>query len=221
MQEPRAHALPCPALPHRQQVWLHTPVLPLSSEASSSVAASSAGALAAPAPAWPAGRTEPRAGASQSSQLRPDPRAEPGPNHCRRLRTTQVHSLRLHPFHPGSLNCFFSNQKHLLNFTKCVSLGLPRWLSSQESACNAGDPGWIPGSQKSSAKVNGNPLQYPCQENPTDRGAWRATVHRATKSQTGLSDYHFHFLPFNHSQLFHWSRKQNQNTVFKICLLVQ
>ena len=35
---------------------------------------------------------------------------------------------------------------------------------------------------------NGNPLQYSCLENPMDRGAWRATVHRAAKSQTRLSD---------------------------------
>ena len=32
----------------------------------------------------------------------------------------------------------------------------------------------------------GNPLQYSCLENPLDRGAWRATVHRATKSWTRL-----------------------------------
>ena len=31
---------------------------------------------------------------------------------------------------------------------------------------------------------NGNPLQYSCLENPMDRGAWRATVHGAAKSQT-------------------------------------
>ena len=31
---------------------------------------------------------------------------------------------------------------------------------------------------------NGNPLRYSCLENPTDRGAWRATVHGVTKSQT-------------------------------------
>ena len=33
---------------------------------------------------------------------------------------------------------------------------------------------------------HGNPLQYSCLENPTDRGAWRATVHKVTKSQTQL-----------------------------------
>ena len=30
----------------------------------------------------------------------------------------------------------------------------------------------------------GNPLQYSCQENPMDRGAWQATVHEVTKSRT-------------------------------------
>ena len=35
-------------------------------------------------------------------------------------------------------------------------------------------------------KKKGNPLQYSCWENPTDRGAWRATVHRVSKSQTQL-----------------------------------
>ena len=34
---------------------------------------------------------------------------------------------------------------------------------------------------------NGNPLQYSCLENPMDRGAWWATVHEVTKSQTPLS----------------------------------
>ena len=36
---------------------------------------------------------------------------------------------------------------------------------------------------------NGNPLQYSCLENPMDRGAWRATVHGVTKTQTWLSHY--------------------------------
>ena len=46
------------------------------------------------------------------------------------------------------------------------------------------DTGLIPGSGRSPGGGNGNLLQYSCQENPTDRGAWWATVHRATKSQT-------------------------------------
>ena len=35
-------------------------------------------------------------------------------------------------------------------------------------------------------KGNGNPLQYSCLENPMDRGAWWAMVHRVAKSQTRL-----------------------------------
>ena len=46
---------------------------------------------------------------------------------------------------------------------------------------NAGDAGFIPGSERSRAEGNGNPLQYSCLENPMDRGAWWATVHRVTR----------------------------------------
>ena len=56
---------------------------------------------------------------------------------------------------------------------------------------NAGDTedaGSIPGSGRSLVEGNGNPLQYSCLENPMDRGAWQATVHGVTKSQTRLSD---------------------------------
>ena len=47
----------------------------------------------------------------------------------------------------------------------------------KDSACNAGDTGSIPGSGRSPAEGNGNPLQYSCLENPMDRGAWQATIH--------------------------------------------
>ena len=48
--------------------------------------------------------------------------------------------------------------------------------------------GSIPGSERSPGEGNGNPLLYSCLENPMDTGAWWATVHRITKSQTQLSD---------------------------------
>ena len=57
-----------------------------------------------------------------------------------------------------------------------------------ESTCNAGDSGLIPRLGRSPGEGNGNPLQYSCLENPMDRGGWPATVHRVTKSQTGLSN---------------------------------
>ena len=48
--------------------------------------------------------------------------------------------------------------------------------------------GSIPGLGRSLREGNGNPLQYSHLENSMDRGAWWATVHGATKSQTQLSD---------------------------------
>ena len=45
------------------------------------------------------------------------------------------------------------------------------WLSSKESACNAGDPGSIPGLGRSPAEGNGYPLQYSGLENPMARRA--------------------------------------------------
>ena len=46
---------------------------------------------------------------------------------------------------------------------------------------NAGDMGSIPGPGRSPKEGNGKPLQYSCLENPMDRGAWWATVHRVSK----------------------------------------
>ena len=63
------------------------------------------------------------------------------------------------------------------------------WLSSKESACNAGatgDTGSIPGSGRSPGGGHGHPLQYSCLENPMDRAAWWATVHGVAKTWTRL-----------------------------------
>ena len=49
---------------------------------------------------------------------------------------------------------------------------------------NAGDEGSIPGLGRSPEEGNGNPLQYFCLGNPMDRGAWQATVHGVTESDT-------------------------------------
>ena len=71
-----------------------------------------------------------------------------------------------------------------------VTLGFPAGSDGEESACNAGDMGWIwvgrpPG------EGNGTPLQCSCLENSMDRGAWRATVHGAAKSRIQLSENAF------------------------------
>ena len=56
---------------------------------------------------------------------------------------------------------------------------------------NAGDirdMDLIPGLGSPPGEGNDNPLQYSCLENPKDREAWRATVHRVAERQTQLSD---------------------------------
>ena len=68
----------------------------------------------------------------------------------------------------------------------------PGGSDSKEFTCNAGDLGSIPGLGKSSGEGNGNPLQYSCLGNFMDRGAWWAIVDRVAKSQTRLSNQHFH-----------------------------
>ena len=72
---------------------------------------------------------------------------------------------------------FFLNHSTLLN-------SFPGGSEVKVSASNAGDQGLIPGSGRSPGEGNGNPLQYSCLENPMDRGAWWATVHRVAKSRT-------------------------------------
>ena len=60
-------------------------------------------------------------------------------------------------------------------------VGLPCGSDGKESACNARDPGSIPGSGLSAGGGNGNSPQYSCLENPMDRGTWQATVHGVAK----------------------------------------
>ena len=65
-------------------------------------------------------------------------------------------------------------------------MGFPGRSDGKESACNAGDPGLIPGLGRSPRKGNGNPFQYSCLENPMDRKPWWAAIHGAAKSQIRL-----------------------------------
>ena len=77
---------------------------------------------------------------------------------------------------------------------------------SEASAHNTGDPGLIPGLERSPGEGNGNPLQYSCLENSMDGGAWWAAVHGVAKSQTWLSDFTF-TEPY-------WKRKWQPTLVF-------
>ena len=64
------------------------------------------------------------------------------------------------------------------------TLGFPDGSEVKASACNAGDPSSVPSLGRFRGEENGSLLQYSCLENPMDRGAWKATVHRVAKSQT-------------------------------------
>ena len=58
----------------------------------------------------------------------------------------------------------------------------------KESACDAGDPGSIPGLGRSPGDpVDGNPLQYSCLENSMQRGTWQATVQGGRKESNEQS----------------------------------
>ena len=67
------------------------------------------------------------------------------------------------------------------------ALGFPRSSVDKESACNAGDLGSIPGSERSPGEENGNPLQYSCLENPMGRRAWQATVYGVARVRHDLA----------------------------------
>ena len=60
-------------------------------------------------------------------------------------------------------------------------MGFPGGSAAKNLPANVGDAGLISGSGRSSGGGNGYRLQYSCQENPMDTGAWQATVHRAVK----------------------------------------
>ena len=81
-------------------------------------------------------------------------------------------------------------------------MGFPDGSAGKEPACSAGDTGdvgSIPGSGRFPGKGNGNPLQYSCLENPTDREAWCAIVHGvanlATLQQQAIDMKPFYTMP--------------------------
>ena len=80
-----------------------------------------------------------------------------------------------------SFNFYYENLRAYIQ-------GFPGGSGDKESACNAGDPGLIPGFRRSPGEGNGDLLQYSCLGNPMDRGAWQAKVQGVTQNQTRFSD---------------------------------
>ena len=85
-------------------------------------------------------------------------------------------------FYLGFFKLMFLSAKLILFFSCILSRFDTLWLSGEKSTCQARDVGSIPG------EGNSNPLQYSCLGNPTDRGAWWATVPGVAKSQTRLNN---------------------------------
>ena len=77
----------------------------------------------------------------------------------------------------------------IVYFSVYVYMGFSGGSDGKESACNAGEPGLIPGSGRSPEEGNGNPLQYFCRGNPWTEEAGRL---QSMGSQT-LSDFTFTF----------------------------
>ena len=75
-------------------------------------------------------------------------------------------------------------QLHFYIYYLINILGFPGGSDGKASACNARDPGSIPGWGRSPGEWNGNSLQYSCLEKSMDRGAWWATVPGVAKSPT-------------------------------------
>ena len=82
-------------------------------------------------------------------------------------------------------HCFPTLTPKLLH--TLLTQSYPQYLDSlcssvdTESVCSTGDPGSIPGWERSPGEGNGNQLQYSCLENPMDTGAWQATVYGVTR----------------------------------------
>ena len=104
----------------------------------------------------------------------------------------------------------------LLTMVHIVKARLPWWLSGKESTYNAGDlrdTGSIPGSGRSPGRGHGNPLQYSCLENPTDRGAWQAKVHRVTQQWSQLKWLSTHMIfP---GDMYSWELDHKEGWVLK------
>ena len=96
-------------------------------------------------------------------------------------------------FHTCRASCFMFTFliKSLFCYKVSDVAGVPGGSVVKNPPLNAGDSCLIPESGRSLGAGNGNPLQDSCLENPVDRGAWWATVHGVTKSQTRLCDWAF------------------------------
>ena len=93
-------------------------------------------------------------------------------------------------FSPNKINYFLIS---IFKLFIQLALDFPGGSDSKVSAYDVGDPGSIPGSRRSSGEGNGNPLQYPCLENPMDRGDWQAMLRMHFTMLPLFSCFSFYF----------------------------
>ena len=116
---------------------------------------------------------------------------------CARVNTQHLATEHVTDFFPGHRGtpCVASDYTNHMSFKSWYYL---RWGFPGSSVVNnlptkaedTGDTDMVPGWGRSHGRGNGNSLQYSCLGNPMDRGAWCATVHGVTKSQTQLNTHY-------------------------------
>ena len=83
--------------------------------------------------------------------------------------------------------CFkVQRHRHMLVLLTLLFVHSEPGSDSKESACNAGDPGSVPGLGRSPGEGSDCPLQSSCLEHPMDSGAWQATVHGVARVEHNL-----------------------------------
>ena len=96
-----------------------------------------------------------------------------------------IHIANFYRLNAHTYNFFKSRTRFVIHSLSLVQKSFSGGSYGKESACNAGDLGLIPGLERSPREGHGNTLQYCCQENPMDRGAWWSTVHGAKAGGEG------------------------------------
>ena len=90
--------------------------------------------------------------------------------------------------------------------------GFPGGSGGKESVCNVGDPGLIPGLERSPGEGNGNPLQYSCLKNSMDRGAWGLVGYSSWgRKESDMTER----LTHTHTKSFMTTTKLFKSQVFK------
>ena len=118
-----------------------------------------------------------------------------------------------------SLKISFKKNSHIIS----TELGFPCSSADKESACNAGDPGLIPGPGKSPIEGNGHPLQDSCLDNPMDRGAWWVTAQWCYKEQDitqQLKQQQQYSIVYMYHISFIYSSVEGQLSCFRVLAIV-